>query len=136
MTKEEQKQKLLTLRENLSEYLLENMNNDKEIKEYFNNLFEFTTFEIIEYKQDQFYEYLTFDLSGQTTGNIFSYIYNKKNDEYKLKRNPSIFTSKTKNINISKEILIKIFNIARENKELLDAEKYLIKKINKNKNIS
>lgn len=136
MTKEEKKQKLLNLRQVLNEYLLINMNENEEIIEYFNKYFDFTTFEIIEYEQHQFYEYLKFDLSGQTTGNIYEYIYNMIKDEYKLKGKPEIFTAKTDHINISREILIKIFNLARENKALLEADKYLTKKLNKTKNIS
>ena len=136
MTKEEKKQKLLKLRQFLNEYLLVNMNDNEEIKKYFNKYFDFTTFEIIEYEQDQFYEYLKFELSGQTTGNIYEYAYNKRKDEYKLLKQPAIFTAKTDHINISREILIKIFNMARENKTLLEADKYLEKKLNKTKNIS
>ena len=124
--------KLLNLKQCLNEYLLESMNENKEIIEYFNNFFDFTTFEIIEYKEDQFYEYLTFDLSAKTTENIFSYVHNKRDDEYKLIKKPAILTAKTNNITISREILEKIFNTARENQIFLEAEKVLTKKINKN----
>ena len=103
-----------------------------EIIEYLNNYFDFTTFEILEYKEDQVYEDLTFALSAKTTENIFSYVHNKRDDEYKLIKKPAILTAKTNNITISREILEKIFNNARENQIFLEAEKVLTKKINKN----
>jgi len=46
------------------------------------------------------------------------------------------YTAKVDNFDISNEILDQIFNIARENKELLEAEKILTKRIAKLKNIS
>ena len=132
MTKEDQKQKLLSLKQNLTEYLSISINENNEIKQYFNNLFDYNIFEIIEYKKDEFYEYLTFDLSTLTKVNIFSFVHNKKTYEYKLLKKPVIFTAKTENINISREMLKNIFNIARENQILLEADKYLVKKLKQN----
>ena len=45
-----------------------------------------------------------------------------------------VFTAKVDNFDISTEILDEIFNIARENKELLEAERVLTEKVAKLKN--
>ena len=131
MKKEEQLNKLRNLRHFLIDYLFESINDNKKIKEYFDKYLNFCTFEIDYYEKIGDFEYIQFDLSAQNTGNIFRYKHNIKNDEYALTTTPAIFSSKVDNFDISKEILKEIFDVARENKELLEAEKVLTKKVTK-----
>lgn len=136
MTPKERIDFLINLRHYLVNYLFETINDNKKIKEYFDKYLFYSTFEIDFYEKIGDFEYIQFDLAAQNTGNIFKYRYNKKTDEYKLIENPVIYTAKVDNFDISKEILFEIFNIARENKELLEAEQVLTKKVSKIKNIS
>ena len=130
------KEKLLILKYYLTDYLFEVINDNKKIKEYFKEYLIFSTFEIDSYEKKDDYEYVQFDLAAQNTGNIFKYKHNIKTDEYIQFEKPLLFSSKVSNIEISNEILKKIFLIAKENNELLQLEKKLIKKINKLENIS
>jgi len=136
MKKEEQLNKLKNLRHVLLDYLFENINDNKKIKEYFDKYLFYTTFEIDFYETIGDFEYIQFELSAQNTGNVFKYRYSKKNDKYMLIEQPLVYSAKVDNFEISKEILKEIFEIARDNKELLEAEKVLNKKIYKIESIS
>ncbi len=136
MTKEEELKKLKNLRHVLIDYLFEKIDDNKKIKEYFDKYLFYSTFEIDFYEKIGDYEYVQFDLSAQNTGNIFNYRHDIKNDKYELIKRPLIFSSKVDNFDISKEILKEIFDVARENKELLEAEKVLTKKVTKLESIS
>ena len=128
--------KLRNLRHYLIDYLFETINDNKKIKEYFDKYLFYSTFEIDFYEKIGDYEYVQFDLSAQNTGNIFNYRHDIKNDEYELVKRPLLFSTKVENFDISKEILKEIFDVARENKELLEAEKILTKKVSKLESIS
>ncbi|MBQ2947012.1 MAG: hypothetical protein IJE04_04090 [Bacilli bacterium] len=136
MRKEENLNKLKYLRHILIDYLFETIDDNKHIKEYFDKYLFYSTFEIDTYEKIGDFEYVQFDLAAQNTGNIFKYRYDIKNDEYKLIDNPVIYSAKVDNFEIKKEILKEIFDIARENKELLAAEKVLTKKLIKLESIS
>ena len=136
MTKEEKLNKLKKLRHCLIQYLFETIDDNKHIKEYFDKYLFYSTFEIDYYEKKGDFEYIQFELSAQNTGNIFKYRYDIKNDKYKLIDNPVLYTAKVDNFNIKKEILKEIFDIARENKELLVAEKVLTQKVRKLESIS
>lgn len=136
MRKEENLNKLKYLRHILIDYLFETIDDNKQIKEYFDKYLFYSTFEIDTYEKIGDFEYVQFDLAAQNTGNIFKYRYDIKNDEYKLIDNPVIYSAKVDNFEIKKEILKEIFDIARENKELLAAEKVLTKKLIKLESIS
>lgn len=136
MNRKEELNKLKNLRHNLIDYLFETINDNKKIKDYFDKYFFFCTFEIDYYEKIGDFEYIQFDLSAQNTGNIFKYRHNIKTDEYKLVGNPVIFSSKVDDFDIKKEILKEIFDVARENKELLAIEKILTKKLTKLESIS
>lgn len=132
----EKAEKLKNLRKVLIDYLLETIDDNKKIKEYFDRYLFYSTFEIDYYEKIGDFEYIQFELAAQNTGNVFKYRYNSKTCEYKLINNPVVFTAKVDNFDISNEILDEIFNIARENKELLEAERVLTEKVAKLKNIS
>jgi len=136
MKKEEQLNKLKNLRHVLLDYLFETIDDNKRIKEYFDKYLFYTTFEIDFYETIGDFEYIQFELSAQNTGNVFKYRYSKKNDKYMLIEQPLVYSAKVDNFEISKEILKEIFEIARDNKELLEAEKVLNKKIYKIESIS
>lgn len=125
------KEKLLILKYYLTDYLFEVINDNKRIKDYFKKYLIFSTFEIDSYEKKDDYEYVQFDLAAQNTGNVFKYKYNIKTNEYKEIEKTSLFYSRVDNLEIPNEILKEIFDIARENKELLELEKKLMKKINK-----
>ena len=125
------KEKLLLLKYYITDYLFEVINDNKKIKEYFKEYLNFSTFEIDNYEKKYNYEYVVFDLAAQNTGNIFKYKHNIITDEYIQIENPLLFTSKVENIEVPNEILTEIFNIARENKELMHLEKKLIRQISK-----
>ena len=124
------KEKLLVLKYYVTEYLLETINDNKKIKEYFNKYLVYSTFEIDYYEKKDNYEYVQFDLAAQNTGNIFKYKKNIKTNEYIQMEKPLLCSSKIKKLDISIEILNEIFNIARENSDLIDLEKKLLKRIN------
>lgn len=132
----DKKEKLKELRHLLIEYLFETIDSNKKIKEYFNNYLVYSTFEIDYYDKIGDFEYIQFELAAQNTGNIFKYRYDIKNDKYILIDNPVIYTSKVDNFDITKDILDEIFNLARENKELLELEKVLTKKVTRIESIS
>ena len=132
----EKAEKLKNLRKILIDYLFETIDDNKQVKEYFNKYLFYSTFEIDYYEKIGDFEYIQFELAAQNTGNIFRYRYDIKNDKYKLIGNPVIYSAKVDNFEIKKEILKEIFNIARENKELLVAEKVLTKKITNLESIS
>lgn len=136
MIKEDKLNKLRNLRHSLIEYLFETIDDNKHIKEYFDKYLFYSTFEIDYYERIGDFEYIQFELAAQNTGNIFRYRYDIKNDEYKLIDNPVIYSAKVDNFEIKKEILKEIFDIARDNKELLAAEKVLTKKVTKLESIS
>ena len=129
-------EKLKNLRKVLIDYLFETIDDNKKIKEYFDKYLFYSTFEIDYYEKIGDFEYIQFELAAQNTGNIFKYRYNSKTCEYKIISNPVIYTAKVDNFDISNEILAEIFNIARENKELLEAERVLTKKVANLKSIS
>ena len=136
MDKKKELNKLNNLRHYLIDYLFDTIDDNKKIKDYFDKYLFFCTFEIDYYEKIGDFEYIQFDLSAQNTGNVFKYRYNIKLDEYDLIGTPTIFSSKVDNFDIKKEILKEIFDVARENKELLEAEKVLTKKLTKLKSIS
>ena len=132
----EKAEKLKNLRKVLTDYLFETIDDNKKIKDYFDKYLFYSTFEIDYYEKIGDFEYIQFELAAQNTGNIFKYRYNTATNEYQLINNPVVFTAKVDNFEISNEILDEIFNIARENKELLEAERVLTEKVAKLKNIS
>ena len=136
MERVEELERLKQLRYLLIDYLFEKIDDNKKIKEYFDQYLFYSTFEIDYYEKIGDFEYVQFDLSAQNTGNIFNYRYNIKNDKYTLIKQPVVFTAKVDNFDIKKEILKEIFNVARENKELLNAEIILTQKVKKLESIS
>ena len=136
MTKKARKEFLINLRRDLVNYLFETINDNEKIKNYFDKYLNFCTFEIDYFEEIGDFEYIQFDLSAQNTGNIFKYRYDKTNDEYTLLEQPLLFVTKVDNFDIKKEILKEIFDIGRQNKNLLKLEKELTDEVIKIKNIS
>jgi len=136
MTTKERKEFLINLRRDLVNYLFEVINDNQKIKKYFQKYLNFCTFEIDYFEEIGDFEYIQFDLSAQNTGNIFKYRHNIKTDEYVLLEKPLLFATKVDNFDISKEILKEIFEVGRNNKNLLKLEKELTEEVIKIKSIS
>ena len=154
---ENKRQKLVKLRNEIFYYITDlslggYSEEIEEIDKYFTKYFKCPSFEIKKYKEDQFYEYLTFEIIevnvnsenlledlieelNKKTRNIYEFVYNKRKDEYKLKGQPKILIEKPYSINIPREILDKIFIYAREKNLWDEVEKNLVKKIKKIDNI-
>ena len=136
MERVEELERLKQLRYLLIDYLFEKIDDNKKIKEYFDQYLFYSTFEIDFYEKIGDFEYVKFELAAQNTGNIFNYRYDIKNDKYMLIEQPVVFTAKIDNFDIKKEILKEIFNVARQNKELLITETILTQKVKKLESIS
>lgn len=120
---------LINVRNNMCEYSFEKINGDIRIqrhKEYLDSLCLFSTFEIDDYYKEDDTEYVMFDLAAQNTGNLFRYRHDLNTDEYELLGNPVLYSWKGVEVNLTKDVLDSIFDIARDNKEDIKVLKKLI----------
>ena len=84
-TRNRYEQLLSKVRSNLIYSDYDKINGDKELnkyKDYLNDYYMFSTFEIIWYKKDDNFEYIRFDLAGQNTGLVIDVKHDLKTHEY------------------------------------------------------
>lgn len=120
---------LSNVRNNMCEYSFEKINGDIRIqkyKEYLDSLCLFSTFEILDYDVEDGIEYVQFDLAAQNTGNLFRYRHDLSTDEYYLLGTPVLYSWRSDEVNLTKEVLDSIFDIARDNKEDIKTLKKLM----------
>lgn len=131
-TEEVKKRYLILLKnfiEKIQSYLFEKINGEFiQYKKELGFLFNFNNFEIIKYEKNEGYELVIYDLAAQNTGNIFEYKYYYENKNYELcSVMMNSFIDTRIFLGIRREVLDHIFDIARNNQELLTIEQKLVK---------
>lgn len=117
----------------LNLYIFEEICHDKRVdRNYFDSIVLYNDFEIDSYCSTDEYEIVQFDLDAQNTGNIFRYKFLKETGEYIMIEKPLLYTAKTGDIcpEIPRDVLDKVFSIARDNAQNMKRLEKLEKQIN------
>lgn len=115
------KQLIERVRSTLIDMDFEEIDRDNELNKYrgyLNKYYMFCTFEIIEFKEDEDFEYVKFDLAAQNTGLIVKARHNKKTDEYDCDID-------TNEVPIPVDFLKAMINLGRKYKDNLELENVL-----------